>query len=273
MLSTTTRASVRVTPFIRCAIAACVLATFTAPAANGQEQERDPYRFLKWPAEDALAIAGSLGSEESMVVAGTGALLLLAARHDAQITEDLSNVNHRSDFLVRLVEEIGNVRSVRPLAGVVFLGSLMTDDAHFQDAAFTSLEAIILANLVTSGLKSAFGRARPSQSQGALVFKPFSGNTSFPSGHATTAFAFVTPWLLYYPNAFTPGLLVLGAGTAFTRMLTHNHWFTDIVAGGAIGFSTAYLLTRRHRDYEQRVRIAPSLGLEQMGVTVTVSMP
>jgi undecaprenyl-diphosphatase len=122
-------------------------------------------------------------------------------------------------------------------------------------------------------LKSAFGRARPFQNQGALEFRPFSGNTSFPSGHSTTAFAFITPWLLYYPNAFTPGLLVLGAGTAFTRLLTDNHWFTDIVAGSAIGFATAYVLTNRHRREDQRVMVAPSLGLEHVGVTVAVRIP
>lgn len=208
-----------------------------------------------------------------MFVLGTGGLLFLTARHDAEITRELSRVGNHSDLVVRVVEEVGNVRAVRPLAGVLFLGSLLTDNERFQDAAFTSLESVLLANLLTSGLKTSFGRARPFQNQGALEFKPFSGNTSFPSGHATTAFAFVTPWLMYYPNAFTPGLLILGAGTAFTRMLTRNHWFTDIVAGSAIGFSTAYVLTRRHQNMEGRIHVAPSFGLEQVGVTVSVKMP
>lgn len=205
---------------------------------------------------------------------GGGMILLIAARHDAEITADLSHLEKEPpDLLIRIVEEFGNVRSVRPLAGVVFLGSLMTNDGRLQDAAFTSLEAIVLANLVTSSLKTAFGRSRPWQNEGALDFRPFSGNTSFPSGHATTAFAFITPWLLYYQNALTPGLLVLGAGTAFTRMVTENHWFTDVVAGSAIGFATAYLLAQRHQDESRRIRIAPSVSLDQVGLTVAVKMP
>lgn len=235
---------------------------------------RDPYRFWKWPAEDALALAKGVRSRVTVMAVGGGAILLVAARHDADLTADLADLDPEpSELLIRVVEEFGNVRSVRPLAGAVFLGSLLTNDDRLQDAAFTSLEAIVLGNLITSSLKTVFGRSRPFQNEGALVFKPFSGNTSFPSGHATTAFAFVTPWLLYYPNAFTPGLIILGAGTAFTRMITDNHWLTDIVAGSAIGFTTAYLLTRRHQDENQRVRFAPSVGLNQIGLTVAVKMP
>lgn len=234
----------------------------------------DPYRFWKWPAKDALALGKGLASDASIMALGGGAILLLAARHDREITADLSDLNHEpAELLVRVVEEFGNVRSVRPFAGFVFLGTLMTDNDRLQDAAFTSFEAVIMSNLVTSGLKTLFGRARPFQNEGDLDFKPFSGNTSFPSGHATTAFAFITPWLLYYPTALTPGLLVLGAGTAFTRMLTHNHWFTDVVAGSAIGFATAYVLSRRHQDERSRIQVAPSVNLDQVGLTVAVKMP
>lgn len=244
----------------------------TAPV-KGQDADVDPYRFWKWPAEDAVALAGALSSEESVFLLGTSGLLFLTIRHDAELTHEFSKVGSHSRLLVRAVEEMGNVRSVRPFAGVLFLGSLLTDNQRFQDAAFTSLESVVLANLITSGLKTAFGRARPFQDKGAIDFRPFSGNTSFPSGHATTAFAFVTPWLMYYPNAFTPGLLILGAGTAFTRLITRNHWFSDVLAGSAIGFSTAFVLTRRHQDAEDRVQIAPSLGMDHIGMSVAFRMP
>lgn len=208
------------------------------------------------------------------MAAGGGAVLLITARHDVALTSDLTNLEREpSRLLVRIVEEFGNVRAVRPFAGAVFLGTLMTDDHRLQDAAFTSFEAVVLGNLITSGLKTAFGRARPFQNEGAMSFRPLSGNTSFPSGHATTAFAFVTPWLLYYPNAITPGLVVLGAGTAFTRMITHNHWFTDVVAGSAIGFATAYVLTKRHQAAYQRIQMTPTIGPEQIGFSLSLAIP
>lgn len=234
----------------------------------------DPYRFWKWPVQDALALGKGVVSETAVMAVGGGTILLVAARHDVEITAELSDLDREpSELLIRVVEEFGNVRSVRPLAGALFLGSLLTSNERLQDAAFTSLEAIVLANFVTSSLKTVFGRARPWQNEGALEFKPFSGDTSFPSGHATTAFAFITPWLLYYQNALTPGLLVIGAGTAFTRMVTHNHWFTDVVAGSAIGFATAYVLTRRHQDESRRIRLAPSVSFDHVGLSLAVTMP
>lgn len=243
-----------------------------AAPAQAQSENDDPYRFWKWPATDMAALGKSIATTGTFYAAGGSMLLLLGAPHDPDVTETLSSLPPPpADLLIRIIEEFGNVRAVRPVAGAIFLGSLMTDDRHFQDAAFTSLEAVIYANLVTSGLKSVFGRARPFQEQGATVFDPFSGNTSFPSGHSTTAFAFVTPWLLYYPNTFTPGLLLLSAGTAFSRMLTQNHWFTDVVAGSSIGFFTAYFLSHRHQG-RSRVDVAPTIGSEQLGVTVSVTL-
>lgn len=233
----------------------------------------DPYRFWKWPAEDVAAVVQETSAQELALATGTLGVMLLLARHDGGITTTLAEQTPPGgDLLVRVVEEVGNVRAVRPVSALIFVGALMADAPRAQDAAFTSLEAVLLANLVTGGLKAAVGRARPWQGEGDATFRPFSGNTSFPSGHATTAFAFVTPWLLYYPNALTPGLLVLSTGTAFTRMLTRNHWFTDVVAGSAIGFTTAYWLTRRHQDHARRVLLAPALVGDRVGLSLQVTL-
>lgn len=256
----------------RAPVVALFLILSAAPAA-AQSDISDPYRFWKWPANDVEAFAHGLTSHRALYVLGGGALLLLSASHDPKITEDLSSISPASaNLLVKIVEEFGNAKAVHPMASAIFIGTLFTDDRRLQDAAFTSLEATVLANIITNSLKSIVGRARPLQEEGATTFKPFSGNSSFPSGHSTTAFAVVTPWLLYYPNAFTPGLLVLGAGTAFTRMLTNNHWFTDVVAGSAVGFFTAYFLVQRHQADGRRVLLAPSLGLQHAGVTLTLKI-
>lgn len=250
-----------------------IAAACLVPAAWGQEHYADPLRFVKWPAQDAGALLDVLASERVLFAAGVGGVLLLAAPHDATMSAEVAGLlPHDSELAIKILEEVGNVKAVRPLAILVFAGSLMSGDQRFQDAAFTSLEAVVVSNLVTNTLKLAFGRARPWQEEGPLAFDPFSGNTSFPSGHATTAFAVVTPWLLYYPNAFTPGLLVLSVGSALTRVVTRFHWPTDIAAGAAIGFATAYWLTRRHQQSGRRVVLAPSLDPDQVGVRVQVRL-
>ncbi|NBC18539.1 MAG: phosphatase PAP2 family protein, partial [Bacteroidetes bacterium] len=90
----------------------------------------------------------------------------------------------------------------------------------------------------------------------------------FPSGHATTVFAFTTPWVLYYPGVPTYGLLALSAGTAYARLADNVHWFTDVMAGSAIGIATAYWLTRRHQEAVERSRLQPILAADRIGFRV-----
>lgn len=269
------------TPYVRVLLLVALVA-LAPPCALGQlgpldpyedPYGGDPYRFWKWPSQDVSALVDGLASERLLYAAGVGGLLFVLARHDREVTEEFRDLAPPgSGLAIRVVEEVGNVSAVRPVAAVLFVGSLFTDDRRFQDAAFTSLESVIVANLITNSLKLVFGRARPWQGQGPMVFEPFSGNTSFPSGHAATAFAFVTPWLLYYPNAITPGLILLSTGTAFSRVMTEFHWLSDVVAGSAIGFTTAYWLTRRHQQQSARVQLAPSLDGGQPGLRLQIRL-
>lgn len=227
-------------------------------------QSADPLRFLRWPVQDVPALVRGLGSPRMAYVAGGGALLLLASRADEPLRRRAEGLGRGP--VLRVIEEVGNVKAVRPLSVLLFLGGVMSGRERVQDAAFTSMEAIVLANPITNTLKTVFGRARPWQDQGAGTFEPFSGNTSFPSGHAATVFAFVTPWFLYYPHWTTAGLMVVAGATAFSRMATDVHWFTDVVGGSAIGFFTGWWLTKRHQGASARV--TPLLSAGMVGVRV-----
>lgn len=248
---------------------AVLLAAGGAPAAVGQVvYEDDPFRFVKWPVEDAKALWQGARSRQALYAAGVGGVLLLASPFDDDLTEPIRDSRFTSRRAVRVFEEMGNVKMLRPAAVVLFAGSLFSGNTRFQDAAFTSLEAIVYANLITNTLKLVTGRARPEEDAGPTRFRPFSSDRSFPSGHATTAFAMTTPWVLYYPGALTPGLLLFGVSAGYARILDEKHWITDVLAGSAIGFATAYWLTRRHQNPGVRLQLSPTLGLDHVGVKV-----
>lgn len=215
-----------------------------ARSVSGQASD-DPIRFILWPVEDIRAARDGISLRTSSLIALGGAGVLVLSRYDRSTTEWASGLEISSNL--RVVQEFGHAKAVRPALGVIFLGSLMTGDRRLQDASFTALEAVILGNLVTNSLKTLFGRARPWQGEGTSSFEPFSGNTSLPSGHSTTAFAALTPFALYYGGVLGGGLYVLAGATAFSRMASNVHWFSDVVAGSAVGFTTAWLLTRRHQ--------------------------
>ncbi len=251
------------------------LALWPATAtAQAPEPSPDPIRFVWWTGGDVKAFGRGVFSMRTLyVAAGVGGTVFLLSGQDADLTQgaiDLAEGAGRRPR--RILNEIGNVDAVRPMALIFFLGSLTSGNKKLQDAAFTSLEAIVISNLITNSLKALVGRARPFQNEGASSFKPFSGNTSFPSGHATTVFAFTTPWLLYYRNAPTIALFALGAGTAFTRMADNVHWFTDVLVGTAVGFTTGYWLTKRHQRDDARITVTPVVADGQGGLFVRVKL-
>ncbi len=255
---------------LACVVAAVLSGSAATAQAQTPENSPDPIRFIDWIGQDVTGIVRGLPTRRTLYVAGGMAgMLLLLSPQDEELTKGAVDLTRDTFPTVRrTLNEIGNVRTVRPLALLLFLGSLLSNNERYQDAAFTSLEAVVFSNLITNSLKSVVGRARPYQDLGAHAFSPLSGNTSFPSGHATTVFAFTTPWLLYYRNAPTIILFVLGAGTAFVRMADNVHWLTDVLAGSAIGFTTGLFLARNHRRGRTPLTVEPIVAAEQAGVTL-----
>ena len=239
------------------AIALFVVTVLGTMPCKGQSP--DPERFVVWVRQDASAAVQSLATREALIAAaGMGGVVLLMHSRDEIVTERINEFAATAPAMPRrILNEVGNVKLIRPLALAFFLGTLVSGDEYLQDAAFTSVEAIVFANLLASTLKGVVGRARPWQGKGASSFGFFSGNTSFPSGHATTVFALTTPWLVYYRSAPTVLLFVLGMGTAVARMADNVHWLSDVVVGSAIGAGTGYLLSVRHR---RGISLTPIVG-------------
>jgi membrane-associated phospholipid phosphatase len=69
------------------------------------------------------------------------------------------------------------------------------------------------------------------------------GERSFPSGHATAAFAVFTALALSVENKMAKVLfLVIAINAAFSRMYLSQHWLLDVFAGSLIGVLYALLL-------------------------------
>ncbi len=229
-------------------------------------QSADPLRFVQWTVGDIVAVPQATFTVRTGLTLGVAAGGILAVSHfDRGLSGEAKNfADSTPRRMRRILHEMGNANIIRPMAAIVFVGSLTSGKPYFQDAAFTSLESVVLANLLTNGLKLIVGRARPHADLGPNSFRPFGGDLSFPSGHATTVFAFTTPWLLYYPGITSGALFILGIGTAAARMADEYHWFSDVLGGALIGFGTGYLLSRRHQHLTRGMQ----LGVSRSGISL-----
>jgi len=65
---------------------------------------------------------------------------------------------------------------------------------------------------------------------------------SFPSGHTATAFLFVGIWALSSRSRVVSlGILLPGIVVGISRMAVGVHWPSDVLAGAALGWTTAWL--------------------------------
>jgi undecaprenyl-diphosphatase len=101
---------------------------------------------------------------------------------------------------------------------------------------------ILIAESVSGALKAQIGRDRPpvvDPDPEPLVRLP--DTHSFPSGHATVAFACATVLALAVPRLAVP-LYVLAGLIAFSRVYVGVHYPLDVLAGAVLGYALARAL-------------------------------
>jgi len=169
---------------------------------------------------------------------------------DAQLNRTASNAAKAFDFL-------GSPGTL--IAGVAMFG--VGRVAHFDrvaDLGLHSTEAIVVSTGLTYVIKGLAGRERPSH---AGVNDPndfsFGGgftkgsSSSFPSGHATAAFAMATVVTLethrWWPKStwYVAPIMFGGASlVGVARLYTNAHWASDVIMGAGVGTLTGLKVFR-----------------------------
>jgi membrane-associated phospholipid phosphatase len=130
----------------------------------------------------------------------------------------------------------------------LLVGGLVFSAPGTRDTGRDALEATVLSSvLVNVILKPAFGRVRPYDSNGETVFDPYSGNKSFPSGHATEAFAVASVIGMRSDGWVVPTIAYTTASlVAASRVVNSHHFTSDVLAGAVLGASIGRFIVRRH---------------------------
>ena len=194
---------------------------------------------------------------------GSAAVLALYAA-DRSLYDGVQR--NRSSFTDRFAKDVtpfGGHRALE-LSVLMIVGGALSHQTATRDAGRDSLEAEFwAAGVVTPILKRAFGRARPSQGEGAHSFHALTSSSryeSFPSGHATNAFAFATAVAGHYDNWIVPTIVyTLASAVAFSRVNDRAHFPSDVLAGALIGRAVAKGLLARHAHSRVAWSVGPGL--------------
>jgi hypothetical protein len=129
------------------------------------------------------------------------------------------------------------------------------DDAKLKEATLLGTEGVVLSALATRVLKHTFGRERPFLGTGPDEFNGPSIHEdwdSWPSGHATVAFAVATAFHLEYRKKWVSVLAYsLAALSGWSRMRDDKHWASDVFAGAAVGIVTTRAVFRARKERER----------------------
>ncbi len=181
-------------------------------------------------------------------VVGGVALASLADRSvDSWIQDHRSS---SSDKLAAALRNGGEPAVVFGVGGGIALAGVISGEDGLRRSGERVLASAAVAELTTLAIKFPVGRLRPADTDNQYIFKPFSGNDAFPSGHTTLAFALATSLSDEIHKAWVSAILYTGAaGTAWSRLNDQRHWFSDVLMGGAIGITGAKVMEGRWRIF------------------------
>ncbi|HJQ55169.1 MAG TPA: phosphatase PAP2 family protein [Gemmatimonadaceae bacterium] len=184
-----------------------------------------------------------------------------------RLTNERSKANRFLNSASNSVEYIADPGSV-VIGTSLYLIGRFTNHPNIEDLGWHGTEAVLFGAGITQVLKSLAGRARPfvTGDSTARDFKFGGGFTntdrqSFPSGHATTAFAAAAAVTSeaerMWPHHFwlvAPAMFGGASLVGLSRMYHDKHWASDVALGAAIGtFSGLKVVRYAHAHPNNRL--------------------
>jgi hypothetical protein len=195
-----------------------------------------------------------------LVLAGTGALWGGSFALDQTMKSHLQGMSRNAHDVM----ENFSYTTLISTMGLLYIYGLYDNDRDLRRYILTGTEAAGIGVLFNLAIKPVFGRLRPFQTGSHTAFFHGPGGfnrRSFTSNDMVIETAMATGISEYFHNEWyvAAPAYSLVALEGFTRM-KNQQWFSDVVAGGLLGWGTAELLLwlhKQHAEEPDRWRILP----------------
>jgi membrane-associated phospholipid phosphatase len=206
------------------------------------------------------------------------ALVGTAFALDRTALQDVSTDSTRVKDFQRASNITGIYIPVAAAGTALFAGTIRHDE-HLHETGALAMTAMADTQLLTSFLKFASDRARPqangltSQSGSFWAGGHSSSADSFPSGHTANAFAIAHVIADEYPGwKVKLAVYSLATATGFERIQGREHFPSDVLVGGAIGYLVGgYVFDHHSSRSKTHLAFAPMVGRGGAGISLRIS--
>ncbi len=180
------------------------------------------------------------------LAAATGTLI----GSDHHTITSLININAKDQKHFNTLSNVG-VGALGLAPASMYLWSLSRDAPQAHETGLLTGEALIDSLVVSKAIQFVSLRDKPSvnNAQGNF-FSSSPLNSSFPSDHATAAWAIASVIGDEYPGWLTrTAVYGLAAGVSVSRVLADQHFPSDVLIGSATGWLIGHYVYRAHHNF------------------------
>lgn len=184
--------------------------------------------------------------------------------------------SHTLDSFLPYAEYYGRGHLVLAGGGILYLTGLISGNEDITQTGRMLTQALVVTGVYTVGMKFLLGRSRPYENEGPYSVEGLqtkNEDNSLPSGHTSTAFAVSTVLSRKFDNIFASILLYgLAGATAYQRVYSDSHWFSDTMLGAAIGIfvgNKVYDLNNPSKQEENKLAVNPFYVSNGLGLSLS----
>jgi hypothetical protein len=236
-----------------------------APPARGDEARSDDGRrtLRRFPASLLRGTAGVFHGDNLVPFLVGSTATAAGSLFDEDVADFIADPDH--DFGKSL--EDGAAPEVVGLAVAgVFTAGRFVEAPRFRSMSYDLLDAFLVNWAYTSVVKVAVGRERPNGED----------TKSFPSGHASNAFALAAVVERHYGWKGGVPAYALASAVAVSRLQRNKHYLSDVMAGATLGYLVGRTVVRVNgRPLEAprgpQVSVSPILGRRTRALSLAVA--
>lgn len=191
---------------------------------------------------------------------------ILALSRDEKIYAEFKSFQAKHSWVSKVSPIItlgGENITVISTSALFLIGGLAFHNEKAKQTGILTIEALTHAGIIVTLGKYFTGRQRPSCNSGKDYWHWFPSSLkafkkgysqarydAFPSGHTIAAWSMATVIAKQYRNIRIIPIIcyTLATGVGLSRITQDAHWMSDVIIGGALGYSIGSFVVRERAD-------------------------